>query len=122
MLHFERTLRQELGIAPAPQSQEALLVALEQQRADQQHALPSTAFAPSTAFRLPFVGRDALLAQLQDIAQAVATGRGACGASLTLPPLTVAALAGLLAGLGWPRRLNYWRPGSSRARPAILLS
>jgi hypothetical protein len=74
---FERTLRQELGIAPAPQTQATLLIALEQQRIDQYHAIPSPAFAPSTSFWLPFVGRDEQLAQLQAIAQTAVAGRGA---------------------------------------------
>jgi DNA-binding SARP family transcriptional activator len=108
--HFERTLRQELGIAPAPQTQEALLVALEQQRVDQQHTVRSTAFAPLTSLRLPFVGRDALLVQLQDIAQAAAAGRGATvllqgtagiGKSRLVDELLAALAAGSYADRHW---------------------
>lgn len=73
--HVERLFRDELGIEPAPETREALRIAVEQQRTEPPP--PAPAAPPPVAAGLPFVGRAAWLAHLEQLAQNVPAGQGA---------------------------------------------
>jgi DNA-binding SARP family transcriptional activator len=70
--HFERLLRDELGIEPAAATRDILRIATTQRRTDP----PPLAPLPALEAALPFVGRQPRLAQIQQLAQQVAQGHG----------------------------------------------
>jgi DNA-binding SARP family transcriptional activator len=76
--HFqlvERTLGQELGIAPAEETRAALRAAMQQRRSFEP-AVARVPFVRARPSTLPFVGRAATLAGLQQLAAQVAAGAG----------------------------------------------
>lgn len=73
---FEAELKQELGLAPAAETQEMLQTALRAQQRSKERAQPARA-ASGAAQRLPFIDRDNLLQQILTLSQGPLAGRGA---------------------------------------------
>ena len=73
---FEAELKHELGLAPSPETQALLQIALRAQQPQRERAAPARP-ASGTARRLPFIDRSNLLAQLLALSQEPLAGRGA---------------------------------------------
>lgn len=73
---FESALRQEMELEPSPETQAILREALMQQRVRARPVL-SPAATLRRPLRLPFIGRSAVLHQLEEISDAARAGEGA---------------------------------------------
>ena len=73
---FEAELKQELGLAPSPETQQMLQTALRAQQR-KERAQPSARLSLDASQRLPFIDRDNLLKQLLALSQEPLAGRGA---------------------------------------------
>ncbi len=91
---FENSLREELNLAPTPETQAVLYEALRQQRSPLNP--PAASGHPSTRQQhmLPFIGREDVLSRLTEISQAAQTGQG------------MTALVGGEGGIGKTRLLE----------------
>ena len=73
---FETELRQEVGLAPSPETQALMREALTPRQRTPALAAKPTRFSASRPQTLPLVGRDALLKTLLTLSQDVVAGRG----------------------------------------------